>query len=373
MIRAGLIGLGKMGMSHHAILNAHPKVELVAICDTSGYVLDILNKYTGVGTYSDYRKMIDESRLDCIVVATPSRFHAEMVRYALEHGLHVFCEKPFCLDLREGQSLIELANSRKLVNQVGYHYRYVDAFREAMRLLQAGVLGKLHHLRAEAYGPVVLRSAGSTWRSRKSEGGGCLYDYASHALDLVNMLVGAPEAVSGAVLNAVFSRDVEDEVYATLHFSDGLTGQIAANWSDESHRKMSTKITVWGQNGRIAVDRQECQIYLRSEVTGSVVLPKGWTIRYSTDLVEPVWFYLRGEEYSKQIDHFIQSVKGSNDKTFSTFATALATDRVIHAIKLNCETGRTEVNGRAPAAIAEKRGIFGFKKRIGPPTARRSE
>jgi scyllo-inositol 2-dehydrogenase (NADP+) len=365
MIRVGLIGLGKMGISHQAILHAHPQVELVAVCDASQYVLDILNKYTGVTTYSDYRKMIEESRLDCVVVATPSRFHGEMVRYALERDLHVFCEKPFCLDLLEGQALIELAAAKKLVNQVGYHYRYVEAYREAHRLLQAGVLGQLNHVRAEAYGPVVLRPTGSTWRSSKSEGGGCLYDYASHALDLVNLLVGAPVAVSGVVLNKIFSRDVEDEVYASLHFANGVSGQLAANWSDDSHRKMSTKVTIWGANGRLVIDRQECQIYLREAVSGAAELPQGWTVRYTTDLIEPVWYYLRGEEYSKQIDAFVKAVAGSNEQSGSSFASALETDRVIQAILAGAETGRIRV-GDASEQIneaPESRGLFGLRKK----------
>ena len=64
MIRAGLIGLGKMGLSHQAILNAHPEVELAAVCDSSSYVLDVLSKYTGVKTYTDYTKMIEACALD---------------------------------------------------------------------------------------------------------------------------------------------------------------------------------------------------------------------------------------------------------------------------------------------------------------------
>ena len=251
------------------------------------------------------------------------------------------------------------------MNQVGYHYRHVEAFREARRLLEAGVLGKLHHVRAEAYGPVVLRPTGSTWRSSKSEGGGCLYDYASHALDLVNMLVGSPLAVSGAVLNKVFSADVDDEVYASLHFADGLNGQLAANWSDDSNRKMSTKLTVWGLNGKIAVDRQECQIYLREAVKDSVELPAGWTIRYTTDLTRPVWYYLRGEEYSDQIDVFAQAIKGNANRIESTFATALATDQVIHAILAGAGQGRTVVGDAvvAPMPVPEKRGLFGLGRR----------
>jgi scyllo-inositol 2-dehydrogenase (NADP+) len=364
MIRAALVGLGKMGLSHQAILNAHPEIRLVAVCDASQYLLDVLQKYTGVRTFSDYRKMIDGVELDSVVIATPSRFHGEMVRYALERGLHVFCEKPFCLDLAEGRALAELAASRQRVNQVGYHYRYVEAFREAQRLLQAGALGRVHHVRAEAYGPVVLRPAGATWRSSKSEGGGCLYDYASHALDLVNMLVGTPVAVSGAILNRVFSRDVDDEVYATLHFADGSSGQVASNWSDESHRKMSTRVTVWGENGRIAVDRQECQIYLRAAVGGAAALPQGWTIRYTTDLIEPIWYYLRGEEYSRQIDAFVQSIHNPGTRVASTFETALATDQVIHAIIAAAAQGRVQVGaGAAPAQASTPRGLFGLGRK----------
>jgi len=365
MIRVGLIGLGKMGISHQAILHAHPQVDLVAVCDASQYILDILHKYTGVTTYTDFRKMIDESRLDAVVVATPSRFHGEMVRYALDHDLHVFCEKPFCLDLQEGQSLIELAAAKNLVNQVGYHFRYVEAYREAHRLLQAGVLGTLHHVRAEAYGPVVLRAAGSTWRSSKSEGGGCLYDYASHALDLISLLVGTPVAVSGVILNKIFSRDVEDEVYASLHFANGVHGQLAANWSDESHRKMSTKVTVWGVNGRLAIDRQECQLYLRAAVTGAVDLPQGWTVRYTTDLIEPVWYYLRGEEYSKQIDAFVRCIGGHKEMITSTFASALETDRVIHAMLSGADIGRVSVGDATTQSneVPQTRGLFGMRKK----------
>jgi predicted dehydrogenase len=367
MVRIGLIGLGKMGISHLAILRAHPDAQLAGVCDASQYVLDILGKYTGMATYGDYRRMIDEARPEAVIVATPSRFHGEMVRYALERGLHVFCEKPFCLDLAEGRALAELAAARNLVNQVGYHYRHVEAFLEAQRLLQAAVLGPVHHVRAEAYGPVVLRPAGSTWRSSKSEGGGCLYDYASHAIDLVHMLVDVPVSISGAVVSQVFSRDVDDEVYAGLHFASGASGQLAANWSDESHRKMSTRVTVWGSNGRMAIDRQECQVYLREAARGAVELPAGWTIRYTTDLIEPVWYYLRGEEYSKQIDAFLQSVQGRHVWLGSTFASALETDRVIRTISSSAGAGagRMAVDD-APAAAApvvRKRRMFGFGSR----------
>jgi scyllo-inositol 2-dehydrogenase (NADP+) len=321
MLRVGIVGLGKMGLSHQSMVNAHPDIKLVSVCDSATYILDLLSKYTGVKTYTDYKTMLAEEALDCLFVATPSKHHAAIVETALNRGLHVFCEKPFALEPEVGFRLADLADSKRLVNQVGYHYRFVAAFREAQRLLAQNIIGDLHHLRAEAYGPVVLRPKGSTWRSQKSEGGGCLFDYACHAIDLVNYLVGCPRAVSGTIFNSVFSNDVDDEIYSTLHFSERFHGQLATNWSDDSFRKMSLKLSLWGTNGRINVDRQEIQIYLRALPKPIENFTQGWNVRYTTELTQPVWFYVRGEEYSAQIDHFVQSVK-TGGKAVSDFRSA---------------------------------------------------
>ena len=347
MIRAAIVGTGKMGLSHQSIFNAHPDVALEAICDTSTYVLDVLSKYTGVRTYTDYAKMLSEVPLDCVIVATPSRYHADVVRAALERGLHTFCEKPFGLVPEIGYELAALAEQKKLVHQVGYHYRFVAAFTEAKRLLELGVIGRLHHVRIEAYGPVVVRPKGSTWRSRKDEGGGCLFDYACHAIDLAAYLIGPPQGVSGTVLNGVFSEDVEDEVYSTLKFNDGLYGQLSANWSDESYRKMSVRLTFWGTKGRINVDRQELQVYLRDAAGAPVGFEEGWNIRYTTELTHPVWFYVRGEEYSAQAAHFVECIK-TGATPLSNFRTATDTVRVAELMRQDSETSFR--NAPAPSA-----------------------
>src|SRR4051812_33247689 len=135
MIRVAVVGLGKMGLSHHALVNSHPEVELAAVCDASNVVLGVLKKYTGVTTYSDFDRMIREVELDAVVIATPSRTHAGMVRTALQRNLDVFCEKPFTLNSKDADDLTALARSKGLVTQVGYHNRFVGAFREVKRLL----------------------------------------------------------------------------------------------------------------------------------------------------------------------------------------------------------------------------------------------
>ena len=324
-----MVGLGKMGLSHLAIARTHPHIDLVAGCDATSYLTDVLGKHASLKCYRELDRLLDGEQLDALIVATPSKLHADMVEKALARGLHVFCEKPFVLDVADGERLVALARSKELVTQVGYHYRFVGAFKEAARLVKSGSLGTVHHVRAEAYGPVVLRRKGATWRSARSEGGGALYDYACHAIDLVNFIVGVPKAVTGVVRHGVFSRDVDDEAYATLELAGGASGQLCVNWSDESFRKMSTKVSVWGTNGRIVADRQECQLYLRERHEALPGVEPGWTVRYTTDLSDEVWFYLRGEEYSAQLDYFAESVRAGRLDGENTFASALETDRVV--------------------------------------------
>ena len=141
-----------------------------------------------------------------------------------------------------------------------------------------------------------------------------------------------PASVSGVVRHGVFSRDVEDEVYCSLHYAEGASGQLSVNWSDESFRKMSTKVSVWGTNGRITADRQECQIYLREPHAALADTPAGWTVRYTTELSKEVWFYLRGEEYSAQIDYFVQSIEQRRTNGQNSFQSALQADRVVAMI-----------------------------------------
>lgn len=350
-----MVGLGKMGLSHLAIVRAHPQIDLVAGCDTTAYLTDVLTKYTGLKCYDDFDRMLADEKLDALIVATPSKLHAPMVTKALEAGLHVFCEKPFVLDVADGERLVALAESKGLVNQVGYHYRFVGAFQEAARVIRSGALGAVHHVRAEAYGPVVLRAKGGTWRSAKNEGGGALYDYACHAIDLVHFIAGVPQSVSGVVRHGIFSKGVDDEVYCSLHYANGASGQLCVNWSDESFRKMSTKVTVWGTNGRVTADRQECQVYLREPQPELPGYKKGWTVRYTTELTEEVWYYLRGEEYSGQIDYFAESITKNRLDGENTFRSALDTDRVVDMISA---AAAGEVATRPVLAEVQRPGLF---------------
>jgi predicted dehydrogenase len=331
MIRTGIIGLGKMGMSHCAILGAHHKVNLVSVCDSSTLIINAFKKYTNYECFTDYKKMIDTMNLEAIIIASPTKFHDEMVSYALKNRIHIFCEKPFSIDPKKGRILSNEAIQLNLVNQVGYHNRFIGTFNEVKRLLSLKVLGQLYHFSAESYGPVVLKEKGRTWRSDRSEGGGCLYDYASHTIDLINYILGKPVGVSGTQLKLIFSRDVEDAVYSNLNLESGLSGQLSVNWSDETYRKMSTQISVLGKKGKIIADATEIKIFL-SENNNNLGLSKGWTIKDITSLTPNVNFYLRGEEYSSQIDYFIENILTKRIDNKSSFKDAIETDEIIQLL-----------------------------------------
>lgn len=333
MIKTAVIGLGKMGLSHAAILGGHPEVDLIAVCDSSSLVLNAFKQYNkNITTYEDYTKLLEKESLDAVFIATPTKLHFQMARAAIEKKIHVFCEKPFALTLEEGNKLVELSKDHKVNNQVGYHNHFIGTFMEMKRLLKIGLLGRVFHFSGEAYGPVITKPKSGNWRANPTEGGGCLYDYASHVLNLIQEIIGIPVESKGTLLKKIYSKDVEDAVFSLLILENGLSGLLSVNWSDETFRKMSTTLTVQGEKGKIICDATELKIYLKED-NKKEDLNKGWTIKYITDLAIPVSFYLRGEEYSAQIDYFIDAVKNKKTGLINTFEQALLTDQTIEMLK----------------------------------------
>lgn len=338
-VNVALVGLGKMGLSHLAIANALDQFNVVAMCDSSEIVGSVLQKYTKIPFIADYNKLLDTPGLQAVIIATPTTTHDWMARQAIERGLNAFCEKPLTLSSAVSRELGAAADQKGLVTQVGYHNRFIGTFSEVKKLIDAGAIGTVRHVQGEAYGPVVLKPAKPTWRGKAGNGGGCLYDYAAHPLNLLNWYFGEPKACSGALLKSGFSAEVDDEVYASLGFGDGVTGQLSVNWSDHSVRKMTTRITVWGSAGRIYADRQEIQVFLTGDAPVPDEYRQGWTVKYITDLTPPVSFYLRGEEYSAQLEAFGNAIMAGRGSSENSFQSSAETDLTIEMIRASAEAG----------------------------------
>jgi predicted dehydrogenase len=164
--------------------------------------------------------------------------------------------------------------------------------------------------------------------------------------------------VGGTVIKKIFSKDTDDEVYGTVFFEDGPSAQISVNWSDESYRKMSVKLSITGTAGRIIADRQECKVYLRDGTESVTGYSKGWNVRHTTDLTEAVWFYVRGEEYSSQIDYFVKCIESGANRNVNSFAAAAQTDQLMSMMRDDAQS-IVSAPLASPVIQQRKRLLFG--------------
>ena len=331
MLKAGFIGFGRMGITHFSILNTNPAISPVAVCDQSGAMLNILKKYVNIETFSNYRKMIAETDLDCVIISTPSDSHTEIINHAIDNNLHVFTEKPFAMNSMDGRDTLKHLEGRNLVNQVGYVNRFNEVFMEVKKLIESGIIGEIKQFSSEMYGATVLKDAKSGWRGKKNTGGGCLYEFASHGIDLALYLFGMPDKVAGSVLQGIFSSEVEDWVSSTFVYRNRFSGTITVNWSDETYRKPANIITVNGTKGKIVADKHAYKIFLKASDPGGR-FQKGWNTVYITELAQSVSFYLRGNEFTRQLDYFVDCIGNNAKENLCSFADALQTDIVMDKI-----------------------------------------
>jgi scyllo-inositol 2-dehydrogenase (NADP+) len=338
MFKVGIIGFGRMGITHYSIINSHPDVSIVAVADTAKTMLSILKKYIPhLRVYTDYRELIDQSKPDAILVCTPPDLHYPVIQHAFEKRIHVFCEKPFTADLSKAKELTELYSSANLVNQVGYANRFRDVFVKVKELLGNGIIGDVVRFRSEmSSATIIKKSDGTGWRDNARTGGGVIFEMASHLIDLDNFLFGVPADVTGTVRNKLFSRNVDDHVSATLCYRNGLHGTVFVNWSDESYRKPMITVELFGTRGKLIMDFYGYKIFLNRESEDGT-LRKGWNTFTLPSVFEPVPFYVRGNEFTAQLYRFADLVSGKDSERESTFADALDTHIVIDRMLRNTQ------------------------------------
>jgi scyllo-inositol 2-dehydrogenase (NADP+) len=341
-IKTAVIGFGRMGITHFSILNKHEKVNIVAIVDPSKIVLELAKKnLNNINVYLNYKDLFEHEKLDAIIICTPPSLHFEIIKGASKLNLHVFCEKPFTTSANDAMVLTEMFENLNLINQVGYVNRFNDSFIKTRNLLQSNVIGKLIRFKSEMYSRTITKKHDSTtWRDSHQTGGGALFEVASHAIDLVNFLIGQPKKVIGSNLVSIFSKNVEDAISSTFLYNDNLSGTLNVNWSDTSYRKPTNKIELFGTNGKILADQHSIKIFL-NQPTSQHNLKEGWNTLYITDFFNPVSFYVRGNEFTAQLYHFVESIISKNLQNKCTFRNGYETLKIIEQI-----FNDNEINGK---------------------------
>ena len=330
-LKLGIIGAGRMGITHFSIAHAHEHASITAVADPSRLITTMLGRYAKVSTYKDYKGLLKGEDLDGVLVCTPPAFNPEILDAVLERRIHTFCEKPFVLNAVDGERFAREFADAGLVNQVGYVNRWNDMFTHAKRLVEDGLIGSPLRFRSEMFSPTIIRDVGDAgWRASHANGGGAVFEMASHAIDLIAYFFGAPDRVGGTSLSKVYSKQVEDIVSTSLFYNDGLSGTMYVNWSDASYRKPTNKFEVFGSEGKLQVDQHGAKIHLKhaSEAHG---LKEGWNQLYITDVHSNVPFYVRGIEYTAQLYDFVAAIR-EGKPVRCTFGDAAANLRVIEQL-----------------------------------------
>lgn len=268
-LRLAGIGVGGMGGADLASLSSHAKVEVVALCDVDANNLAAASeKHPKAKKFTDFRKMFDEmaNQIDAVHVSTPDHTHAAAAMTAMNHGKHVYCQKPLTHDVYESRQLRLVAEKTKLVTQMGTQIHSASPYRTAVKLVQSGVIGKIresHSWSNKTWGyegpnpeptPVPdslnwdlwLGTAAErpfsqghfhpgNWRRWYDYGCGTMGDMAIHILDPVfsALKLGAPtKIISSSSAAPKYSFGMQNHTRYTFPASEFTTSDFLLTWSD---------------------------------------------------------------------------------------------------------------------------------------------
>jgi len=149
-VRIGVVGIRSRGKSHYRNYGALPNVSVAAVCDIDEKLLsEAASEIEGLSgrkpsTYVDFRKLLEDSSIDAVSIATPDHWHALQTIWACQAGKDVYVEKPMSWCVEEGKKAVEAARKYNRIVQVGAQYRSNSMVQEAVRLVQEGKLGRIY-------------------------------------------------------------------------------------------------------------------------------------------------------------------------------------------------------------------------------------
>jgi predicted dehydrogenase len=190
----GVIGVGGIANVHMRGIMKSDNLELVAMADVNGEILEKYADQYGIvqaNRYTDYKELLKNPDIDAVSICTPNFAHYEIAKEAILQGKPFLLEKPIALNEEEGRELRDLARERGVKSMVAFSYRYKAAARYAKYLIEQGYLGKINHVYGKYLQSWGLDDVPLVWRfSKKHSGSGALGDLGSHMLDLTRFLVG---------------------------------------------------------------------------------------------------------------------------------------------------------------------------------------
>lgn len=273
-LRWGLIGCGDISRKRVApALRDLPNCDFVGVSRAkAALAADFAREFGARKWYADWRELVVDPEIEAVYIATPVYLHAEQTITAAEHGKHVLCEKPMAMNVAECDRMIEACRANGVILGVAYYRHFYPVIRRIKDILASGELGKPIVIQINAfeqfnptpdhprYWLVVPEKAG----------GGPMFDFGCHRIEVMLNLLGPVEAVRAVHSNALYTRDVEDTSAAAFRFRNGACGVLTVT---HAAQEPQDTLEVFCSQGSIHVPvLNEGKLILRrtgSEVTES--------------------------------------------------------------------------------------------------------
>lgn len=304
-IGVGVIGMGWMGQVHSRsygqIMQRFPnsplRPRLVICADEVESRLQEAQFSLGFERQTTHwKKVIEDSDVEIVNIATPNSLHLEIVELAAKAGKHIFCEKPVGRNPQETAAIEREARHAGVMSFVGYNYRWAPLVQYGHKLIQEGALGDLTHYRGRFFaGYASNPQAVLSWRFQKELAGlGACGDLMSHVVDMAHLIAGPIQRVVGTRCTFIPERPLATAGQGT-HFTVSAEGS-SEKVTNEDYTGALVEF-VNGARGTLEVCRvingPKCQMAF--EVNGT----RG-ALRWDFERMNELELSLSGEESSRQ-------------------------------------------------------------------------
>lgn len=225
---AVIVGFGGMGNWHREILGDFENLKCLGTYDIDMQRQKISSNL-GLYAYQSLDEVLDDARIDIIVIATPNDVHKEIAIKAMNKGKNVVCEKPVTLNSHDLAEMIKCAAENRVLFTVHQNRRWDEDFLTMKKIYQEGLLGDVFNIESRVHGS---RGIPGDWRGKKEFGGGMVLDWGVHILDQILLMI--PEKIESvyARLSYVTNEEVDDGFKIILTFESGKTALLEVGTSN---------------------------------------------------------------------------------------------------------------------------------------------
>ncbi len=252
----GLIGAGDIARRRIApALRELPSCTLYAVSRARAELAESFAREFGAPRwYGDWRALLADEDVEAVYIATPVRLHAEQVVAAAESGKHVLCEKPMGMTVHECDEMIAACAANGVTLGIAYYRHHYPVIARIKEIIADGVIGDIVLAQVNAFewfDPPVDHPR--RWLIEKEQsGGGPMFDFGCHRLEILVNLLGPVRRVVSSVSNVVFDRDVEDTAIAVLEFERGPRATLCVT---HAVREPQDTLDLFGTLGSLRVAR----------------------------------------------------------------------------------------------------------------------